>query len=265
MLNHEPGTASPSITPGLPILEVEIRTPHGLLKERVAAPAQMRLGELAAHALPLDDRLVESRVAAETRDGRTISCRKGCFSCCYHLIPVSAPEAWMLADLVASFPEPRREAVMRRFDQARRKMMEAGLLGGRSGSPGEQPSEKEKALEYFRLGIPCPFLDEGACSIYSKRPAVCREYLVTSPAALCSDPERNKGVTVRLHRSLTNALARVFAQVTGKSPWVMPLILALEWAGSCRGSSRRNYDSAAMVAMLAENLSTSRPVPDPAR
>ena len=44
------------------------------------------------------------------------------------------------------------------------------------------------------MGVPCPFLEDESCSIHPERPLVCREYLVTSPAALCAGPTQ-EGVT----------------------------------------------------------------------
>ena len=54
------------------------------------------------------------------------------------------------------------------------------------------------ALSYFRLGIPCPFLEEESCSIHPDRPLSCREYLVTSAPIHCAEQAPDKVQGVRL-------------------------------------------------------------------
>lgn len=40
--------------------------------------------------------------------------------------------------------------------------------------------------EYFQLRVPCMFLKNGRCSIYSERPISCRKYYVGNPVWSCS-------------------------------------------------------------------------------
>jgi hypothetical protein len=85
-------------------------------------------------------------------------------------------------------------------------------------------------MEYFRLGIACPFLEEESCSIHPDRPIACREYLVTSPAANCSTLNREIVRQVPLPTRPMPA----FSSLDGRTPagavrWV-PLLLASDWA-----------------------------------
>ena len=116
-----------------------------------------------------------------------VSCRAGCGACCRQLVPVSDIEARALAALVDRQPEPRRTALLTRFEDAARRLDQAGL-GEEALAPTRQPMEVQKTLaaRYFSQALPCPFLDAESCSIHPERPLVCREYLVTSPAALCA-------------------------------------------------------------------------------
>jgi hypothetical protein len=83
-------------------------------------------------------------------------------------------------------------------------------------------------MQYFNLGIPCPFLEEESCSIYHDRPIACREYLVTSPAGNCAQPSPDTVKLIPLPFRIWTALARVDDE-SRRAPWV-PLILAPEWA-----------------------------------
>ena len=84
---------------------------------------------------------------------------------------------------------------------------------------------------YFRLGIPCPFLEQESCSIYAERPITCREFLVTSPAEHCARVDSAGVVRVRLPLRVFNAVARWNVPPSGhvRERWV-PLILAPQWA-----------------------------------
>jgi Fe-S-cluster containining protein len=155
---------------------------------QIAHPITVPNGPVAATAvLPALQGLVNNVVGA-AESGKDISCRKGCGACCRQLVPVSRTEGEALLALVEAMPKDRRKAVRARFAASEAAITAAGLAerGGRS--------DREMSVAYFALGVPCPFLEEESCSIHPDRPLVCREYLVTSPAALCAGPEQ-EGVT----------------------------------------------------------------------
>ena len=186
-------------------------------------------------ALPVMQQIVDAAVAAIGEDAATlkqpISCRVGCSACCHHLVPISPIEARNVLDVIDSMPAPRREEVHARFAHARRRLEEAGVLedlanpriwdGGGVGSRSE---------EYFHLGIACPLLEGGACSIYADRPLICRQYMVVTPAEWCSDPKANKIQVPQLPFDSWETLARTAGEgPEGRNPWI-PLVLAPEWA-----------------------------------
>jgi len=94
----------------------------------------------------------------------------------------------------------------------------------------EQADWHQLGLDYFRLGIACPFLEDESCSIHPHRPASCREYLVTSPAANCASPTADNIAMVELPAKMSRVLNR-FSDGRGDAParW-MALPLLLEWA-----------------------------------
>jgi Fe-S-cluster containining protein len=186
--------------------------------------------------LPVFHRVADGLVglAAERAEseGRKISCAKGCGACCRQIVPISEMEARRIARLVEKLPEPRRTEVRVRFESARARLAEAGLLPKLRNRDGFEKEEFSPfGLAYFHLGIPCPFLEEESCSIHVDRPISCREYLVTSPAANCADPAPDTVDQVELPAKVWTALARAGSAGPPSRfiPWV-PLILAPEWS-----------------------------------
>jgi Fe-S-cluster containining protein len=175
---------------------------------------------------------IESGLVEEVeRQGRRISCGAGCGACCRQLVPITRIEARRLAELIEDMPEPRRSAVRERFAEAVRRLGEAGLLETLRHPEKRSIDERERlGLAYFRLGIPCPFLEQESCSIHPDRPLACREYLVTSPAANCAAPTADNIEGVPMPVRLSGALARFTEAAGAGSRLSIPLILASEWA-----------------------------------
>lgn len=129
----------------------------------------------------------EQRAAGQ---GQQVSCRAGCGACCRQLVPIGEPEARSLAALVASMPPERRAEVTRRFAAAAAALKESGMLDKLRRINEFTLEERMKiGAEYFRLGVPCPFLEQESCSIHPHRPMSCREYLVSSPPENCKNPK----------------------------------------------------------------------------
>ncbi|PYV13431.1 MAG: hypothetical protein DMG07_14545, partial [Acidobacteria bacterium] len=102
-------------------------------------------------------------------------------------------------------------------------------------------------------GIPCPFLEDETCSIYHNRPSACREYLVTTPAALCADPGSGSVRGVTLPVSMSECLSSLTAVLLDQEPRTIPLVLALDWALAHREEGQRRWDGVFMItALLAE-------------
>ncbi len=240
---------------GPPALVVELETRFGRLCGKVPLPpGPMTLAELAWNALFLDERLIGLAVASEERLGRLVSCSKGCGACCRQAVPVSLPEAWILRDTVAVLPVDRRKTVLERFAAAKERLIGEGFAE-RSVSPGATAQQVQRlGLDYFHLQLSCPFLDDESCSIYRYRPSSCREYLVSSPPPLCSDPGAKALRPVPQATSMTDALARVCAAVTGSEPKVMPLVAALDWAEEQGAERRESHDPVMLITLLVQCL-----------
>lgn len=168
---------------------------------------------------------------AVKRQGKTISCRAGCGACCRQLVPVSEIEARNIASVVSDLPPKRRKEIKRRFRTASQALMDAKMtIRSREGWKLGADQDREKlGLDYFKLGIACPFLEDEACSIHRDRPLACREFLVTSPAENCASPNPETVESVDLPARLSYLAYRFSdGEGQGDSHW-FPLAFALEW------------------------------------
>lgn len=209
---------------------------------RIVHPITVPSGRVpATDVVPALQGLVNAVVAAaeagSTRDGKSISCRKGCGACCRQLVPVSQAEARALAALVAAMPEPRRDEIHRRFDAALQTLHAGGVVteidAARDDTSG---AAKDLGIRYFHQGVACPFLEDEACSIHPDRPLSCRQYLVTSPAANCASPSLSTIVTVTLPARPSQALLLADNEDAGAT-W-MPLVYALGYADEVPARAR---------------------------
>jgi Fe-S-cluster containining protein len=248
-------------TPRPQTLHIDLQTRFGRIKGNLSVPTgPVRLAELAWNSMAIDERLIGMAVAAEAKQGRQVSCKKGCVACCYQAVPLSPAEAWMIADVVASLPADRKAAALERFAAAKARLAEAGF-GDRSLHRAGEAEVEKLGLDYFRLRIPCPFLVDDACSIHPSRPSACREFLVSSPAENCADPAANEIRSIPAAVILTEALSKVSALVMDGEPFAIPLPLALEWAAENREAGGKRYDATLLLTALVEFLGSSRPGP----
>jgi Fe-S-cluster containining protein len=239
-------------------LIVDLQTPFGRLRGNLALPDEpMRLAEIAWNAMTLDDGLIGLAVASEERLGRKVSCRKGCSACCRHAVPLSPPEAWLLRDLVVSFAPEQKGKILERFANIKDRLDQEGF--GRRSLPHSASMDEVQALglDYFRLGLACPFLDEDTCLIYPQRPYSCRTHLVTSPAEYCSEPDLYAVKPVQMAISLTEILSKLAARLMGGDPFVIPMVLALDWAEEHKEEGRQRYDPAPLITLLVEMMNGS--------
>lgn len=202
------------------------------LKVRVQVTAPTGLTSPAA-LLPqfesVTDALVAAGVKAVEAANQCISCRKGCGACCRQLVPISGIEARKLRVLVNKMPEHRRAEILARFESAKLRLGKAGVLEKLLAPESiKGKAVRQLGLDYFFVGVACPFLEDEACSIHKDRPLACREYLVTSPAAHCANPSPERIHRVKLPVQVSTTVRRL-TEEDETAAW-LPLILALDWA-----------------------------------
>jgi Fe-S-cluster containining protein len=257
--------------------QLELKTPAGVLSAEVEVstgfvplasivPLVQRLGA-EAH------RLEENEVV---RAGGRISCQRGCAACCRMLVPVSPLEAIALRRYVLSLPEERRREFLDKIDEAKRRLQQAGLLGPLTDVADSGNARSDEELEplnrsYYALRMPCPFLDNEQCSIYEHRPAACRELLVTSPPELCQDLVHNAVTPIDVSIRVSTVLGVLWAEVTGRTPRLIPLPLAVDWAerhdetarGLRKGTDLLTQALETITRFLEQGSSARRTATDP--
>jgi len=177
--------------------------------------------------LPILHNLTDAITALATRSAEShnenISCKKGCDACCRQMVPLSATEAQGLHETLAALPAQQRSRIQKRFAAGLAALSKNELLARLQNRHQLNPDQLHQLdRDYFAQNIPCPFLENHACSIHKSRPLACREFLVTSPAEFCRDPADAHIRQLPLATKPSRAL-----QSTELMAW-LPLILALE-------------------------------------
>jgi Fe-S-cluster containining protein len=170
---------------------------------------------------------------------------------------VSESEARYLRELIEALPRPRRQTVRDRFAAGRERLAAAGLLEALRDT-GAIEDRVALGMQYFRLGIACPFLEDESCSIHPDRPIACREYLVSSPAGNCAAPTRETIRQVPLPTRVMPAFSTLDGLTqTGSTRW-MPLLLAPEWADAHPDEPEATQTGPEMFARLMAALNAQK-------
>jgi Fe-S-cluster containining protein len=178
----------------------------------------------------ISESFVDFAIDRAREEGLEVSCKKGCGACCRQLVPISEADVRRLHEVVDAMPEPRRSDVRGRFEFAKQRVQEAGLLE-KLQNPEQISGQdfKSVGLEYFHLGVACPFLLEESCSIHAERPLVCREYLVVSPPENCTRKIGNPVEVLNMPGQVSKAVRRLANRNDERPDRWIPLILALDW------------------------------------
>lgn len=187
----------------------------------------------------MSNSFISSGVEQLTAAGSEISCRAGCGACCRQIVPVSEAEAFDLRGLLDEMPEERRSAVAERFSEGMERLNSAGYFERLAEAASASDDRYDEAVrEYFRFGIPCPFLEDESCSIHDSRPITCREYLVTSPPEYCASAEGEGVANVRHFFQVKEALISLSQDKTRPELPYIPMIAVMDWTDKHSDDSR---------------------------
>ncbi|MDR4471181.1 MAG: YkgJ family cysteine cluster protein [Nitrospira sp.] len=240
--------------------EISLRTPCGEVSTAVGVPTSV---VPVTAILPLMRSLGEEVQALELtrvrQTGHTVSCQKGCAACCRMLVPISAPEAFALANRIDRLDQPERDRLLTKLDLAQQQLAQAGILTQLSALAESSDSPSDEAIEplnkaYYALRMPCPFLDNEACSIYEDRPAACRELAVTSPATDCQDMTSRTIRPVPVAVRISTTLSLLWGDLTGTVPRLIPLPLAVDWAKRHQREYARRWAGTALFERTRQSL-----------
>jgi Fe-S-cluster containining protein len=100
--------------------------------------------------------------------GEKIHCRKGCSECCSQMFQITELEAAYISRAVRMLAFDRQRQMKER---ARQYLHDREDLLARHGVPDAWGSLPKPGLR-----LPCPALEDGACTIYAHRPLICHKY-----------------------------------------------------------------------------------------
>jgi Fe-S-cluster containining protein len=136
--------------------------------------------------------------------GERISCQKGCYLCCSAYVEATLQECEAIVYYLYQ-NERVLESFLRTYPQWRERVRKNGDLFKSCGRFWKEEWTPETARElmlahseeeerYMRQNIPCPFLDNGLCSIYEVRPYMCVAVIAVSPPEWCDLQHPNEPV-----------------------------------------------------------------------
>lgn len=163
------------------------------------------------------------------QEGRQISCKAGCGACCSQFVPVTPIEVQNIDKYVSQLPKKQRQKIRKRFTKAIEIFKEKGLLERLLNFSSQNENLQEFGMAYFYLGIACPYLDNGSCSIHQVRPLSCRKYLVTSPSSCCKKPTPENIKMVSIPGQLSNTLTTLNTTYSYRANNIIPLSVSRLW------------------------------------
>jgi len=238
-------------------VDFTVKTARGATTFKLAiGTAPARLAALVPVCQRITEVVVGEAIEHEQNAQRELSCKAGCGACCRQLVPVSAPEAFFLADYVISLPEEERDAVLARFERAAQDLDAAGLRVAMETlmADADSPIFEDASIRYFEAGVSCPFLVEESCGVHAQRPIICRDYNVTSPAELCAKPRLHQIRRVPTPPTMSPPLARVAAKLLGTRPALIPITMAMEWAEANVAHARKTWPANELFQALTLEL-----------
>jgi Fe-S-cluster containining protein len=155
--------------------------------------------EWASNALSWTDEAIQKFTSLESLP-EPLDCKPGCHYCCYNLPMVTPPEALIIGHhLDHTFTDQQKQTLNQKIQKILKK-----IVGKRSDE-----------IFMMRHELPCIFLEEGMCLIYSVRPVICRTCSSTS-AAHCKMifDNRNHRAKLRTYPQMYRILQTIHSHLT---------------------------------------------------
>lgn len=146
----------------------------------------------------------------------TVSCSRGCAHCCTQFVVASLQECECIIYYLYQHDKVL-EHFRRAFDDWRDNILKIEGCFRKINDLGEkinlgQATNEDRRLfdeesrVYARQDNPCPFLVDGACSIYEVRPYICANYFSISPPEWChaSHPRARQAIHMKIGLQLGN-------------------------------------------------------------
>jgi Fe-S-cluster containining protein len=138
----------------------------------------------------------ESQAEAVKANGQQITCHKGCSHCCHYYMHANIQECEAIVYYLYN-NESVLEAYIKNYADWRQKLSQNGDIfkncarlwyEKRAAGTGQKEEDAFNAESdrYRDQGLPCPFLVDGACSIYEVRPYLCVGTVSSTPSDWCA-------------------------------------------------------------------------------
>jgi len=204
-----------------------------------------RLSDIVPLAYAISDKLCDTVIEHITAYGGQVSCRKGCSCCCDYLIPLSLPEVYYIQAEIGRAQEEIQIPILCSCVLAARKILnyekltEFNIISGDLSRIGQW---------YENLKLPCPFLIDDVCKIYSTRPLACREHLVTGSSEMCQANHKiGSPDVVNLPVSMLEVLGQLAADSEQSNIEAVLLPLALACMDSYSEGASRTWSAISMT------------------
>lgn len=209
---------------------------------------QVKLSEMVPFAHFIVDQMVKMAI---NRSSQPVVCAKGCGVCCNQLVPLSLPELFFIVEQLRVMSPQQRFPILSRFDATEKQLMACNLIQ-QLRSLDQTKNDRLIAERYFHMNLPCPFLDQQACSIHPWRPVVCREFNALSDPNLCSDPFNNKISSISYPKRPSSILAKLFGMITNTAPILTPMPLLFESFEQHQMYSIRSWQSTFLAQSILD-------------
>jgi Fe-S-cluster containining protein len=222
-------------------------------------PGPVALVDVLPDIFSLPSTLLAQAQQAHRELGRPVTCAKGCNYCCHHLVAVSTHEALLLAHIVGLLQGEDQKRILAAFDSTRGLLEREGLLAEMIDCHANAFYDFERVVavqrRYWELKIPCPFLHDGACSIYPFRPLLCRQYLVSSPPINCAGSFKADHLVKRIPLSYDVASAAAsFDGLSALETRAVPLPAVLTVNGLLESFPRPKATAKALITAFLHHL-----------
>jgi Fe-S-cluster containining protein len=163
-------------------------------------------------------------------------CFKGCSACCSEPVYVSSAE---VEDIVTHLSDEQKDVIKEKLLVWIEKTK--GILG----------EKMPAAVKYRALNAVCPFLKDGLCSIYERRPTSCRAWYATGKPEDCELPAREHQqfatIPEQIHPFI-GVQARLNGEITTDH---FGVLLAQRLLGiKIKSASRKHFDQFTVMKML---------------
>lgn len=139
----------------------------------------MTTAHIAAVCDAVDGQIVPKLMEAIALAGLATTCGKGCFHCCREAVEACKGEAEYALEGLS--PEARAAVA----ERTRRWLTIVKASGGLT-----EPRSAMYATRWREMKAWCPFLENGECSVYERRPVACRTFYALNDPKFCEPDGR---------------------------------------------------------------------------